>query len=147
MSIAAQPRGAYARDVISYHDDALRLAELALDGFFVGWPNPPSPARHRELLAASDHVVLAVDGRRVVGFVTALSDGVLSAYVPLLEVLSDYQGRGIGSELVRRMLAQLGDLYMVDLACDEELVPFYERLGLQRVGAAVGRRNRAALRR
>jgi len=42
---------------------------------------------------------------RVVGFVTAVSDGVVSAFLPLLEVLPEYQGRGIGSELVRRMLS------------------------------------------
>jgi ribosomal protein S18 acetylase RimI-like enzyme len=71
----------------------------------------------------------------------------MSAYIPLLEVLPEYQGSGIGSELVRRVLAPVGDLYMVDLACDEELVPFYERLGFMRVGAAMGIRNRDALRR
>ncbi len=131
--------------MIEYHDDASRLGELTLDGFFVGWPNAPTSERHRELLAASGRVVLAVEGGRVVGFVTAITDGVLSAYVPLLEVLPSYQGRGIGTELVRRVLAQLDDLYMVDLACDEELVPFYERVGLQRIGAAVGLRNRALL--
>jgi hypothetical protein len=43
------------------------------------------------------------------------------------------------------MLAQLGDLYMVDLSCDEELVPFYEGLGLTRLDAALGIRNRAAV--
>ena len=34
------------------------------------------------------------DAGRVVGFVTAISDGVLSAYIPLLEVLPEYQGAG-----------------------------------------------------
>jgi ribosomal protein S18 acetylase RimI-like enzyme len=97
------------------------------------------------LLRGSSHVVLARDGRRVVGFITAISDGVLSAYIPLLEVLPDHQGRGIGKELTRRLLAQLEGLYMVDLSCDEDLVPFYEPLGLMRLDAALGIRNRAAL--
>jgi len=96
-------------------------------------------------LRGSSHVVLARDGRRVVGFVTAISDGVLSAYIPLLEVLPDFQGRGVGKELTRRLLAQLDGLYMVDLSCDEELVPFYEALGLTRLDAALGLRNRAAV--
>jgi len=88
---------------------------------------------------------VAKDGERVVGFVTAISDGVLSAYVPLLEVLPDHQGRGIGSELVRRLLDRLGDLYMIDVVCDENVVPFYERLGLRRLDAALGVRNPSAL--
>jgi ribosomal protein S18 acetylase RimI-like enzyme len=89
--------------------------------------------------------VLAVEGERVVGFVTAFSEGVLSAYIPLLEVLPEYQRRGVGSELVRRILARLSDLYMVDLACDADLVPYYERLGLVAVGIAMGTRRPDAI--
>jgi ribosomal protein S18 acetylase RimI-like enzyme len=104
-----------------------------LQGFFVGWPNPPSPATHRRLLQGSQHFILARDETvgRVVGFITALSDGVLSAYIPHLEVLPAYQGQGIGSELVRQMLGHLQRVYMVDLICDPELQPFYARLGMR----------------
>ncbi len=63
----------------------------------------------------------------MVGFVTAISDGVLSAFIPLLEVLPERQGEGIGTELVRRLLAELEDFYMVDLMCDPELETFYSR--------------------
>jgi GNAT superfamily N-acetyltransferase len=131
--------------VIEYVTSAEGVEPADLEGFFVGWPNPPSPRRHVELLRGSSRVILALDGRRVVGFATAISDGVLSAYVPLLEVLPERQGQGIGAELMRRLLAELDGLYMVDLACDEELVPFYDRLGLRRVGAALGLRNRDAI--
>ena len=37
---------------------------------------------------------------------------------------------GTGQTKVRRLLAQLDGLYMVDLCCDAELEPFYRRLGL-----------------
>ena len=112
-----------------------------LQGFFVGWPSPPSPERHLELLRGSAAVVLARDGEDVIGFVNAISDGVLSAYVPLLEVLPAYQGRGIGSELVRRLVARLESLYMVDLCCDAELEPFYLRLGFRTLDRGMGIRN------
>jgi len=121
-------------DTISYTDSATGVTAERLRGFFVGWPNPPSPLAHVRLLAGSNHVVLAVGGAgtgNVVGFVTAISDGVLSAYIPLLEVLAAYQGRGIGSELMRLMLRRLRHLYMVDLLCDPELQPFYARLGMR----------------
>jgi ribosomal protein S18 acetylase RimI-like enzyme len=116
-----------------------RITPAALEGFFVGWPAPPSPEQHLALLRGSTHVVLAVDGERVAGFINALSDGVLAAYIPLLEVRPDYQGAGIGSELVRRVLDAIGDLYMIDLVCDEELMPFYERFGMFRWNAAIKR--------
>ena len=119
--------------MIAYTDSVENVTAENLKGFFVGWPNPPSPEMHLKLIAKSDHVVLAVDEEtnNVVGFVTAISDGVLSAYIPLLEVLPAYKGRGIGKELVQRMLEKLSGLYMVDLLCDPELQPFYERFGMK----------------
>ena len=103
-------------------------------GFFIDWPNPPSPEMHLRLLQGSSHTVLAIDERTadVVGFVTAISDGVLSAYIPLLEVLPEYQHQGIGQELMRRMIAALRSHYMIDLLCEPELQPFYEQMGMQR---------------
>jgi predicted N-acetyltransferase YhbS len=72
-----------------------------------------------------------------VGLITAISDGVSAAYIPHLEVIDTMQGQGIGSELVRRMVAKLRALYMVDLVCDPELQPFYERLGFRPLTAMV----------
>ncbi len=119
--------------------DGIDDADLA--GFWVGWPNPPSPETHRRILRGSEIVVLAWDDteRRVVGFITAVGDGVLAASIPLLEVVIEYQGAGIGTDLVRRMLTELEGRYMVDLTCDPELVPFYERLGLTRHDAMIRR--------
>ena len=114
-------------------------------GFFVDWTSKPSPQVHLNILHGSSHVVVAIDEEsdQVVGFVTAIGDGVLSAYVPLLEVLPEYQNRGIGSELMRRMLEQLTGLYMVDVLCDAELQAYYARFGMQRaVGMCIRRYDR-----
>jgi ribosomal protein S18 acetylase RimI-like enzyme len=131
--------------LIEYITSADDVEPADLEGFFVGWPRRPAPEKHLALLRGSSHVVLAREGRRVVGFVTAVSDGVLSAYIPLLEVLPDFQGRGISKELTRRLLGALDGLYMVDVVCDEEVAPFYAALGLSRLDAALGLRNRAAV--
>jgi ribosomal protein S18 acetylase RimI-like enzyme len=117
--------------MISYHHSADAVKADQLGGFFEGWPNPPEAGTHLAVLKQSDHVVLALDGERVVGFITAISDGVLSAYIPLLEVLPDYRDQGIGTELVRQMLEKLRGLYMVDLVCDPELQGFYARFGMK----------------
>jgi ribosomal protein S18 acetylase RimI-like enzyme len=119
--------------LITYQDHLEGIGPEALAGFFVGWPNPPAPETHLRLLAGSQNVLLARDGAAgpVVGFITAISDGVLMAFIPLLEVLPAYQGRGVGQELVRRMLERLRHLYAIDLLCDAELQPFYAGLGMR----------------
>jgi len=104
-----------------------------LQGFFVDWPNPPAPKTHLRLLKNSDMVVLAIDTktRLVIGFITAISDRVLSCYIPFLEVLPAYQGRKIGQKLVRKMLQKLKSVYMIDLMCDKKLQGFYKRFKMQ----------------
>lgn len=119
---------------ITFTDSARGIRAENLQGFFVGWANPPSPETHLQLLKNSDHIVLALDNEtgNVIGFITAISDGVLSACLPFLEVLPAYQGRGIGRELARRMLEKLHGLYMVDLLCEPELQSFYARFGMRK---------------
>lgn len=110
------------------------ISESHLDGFFVGWSNPPTTAKHLALLRNSSHIVLAIDTEttKIVGFITALSDKTLAAYIPLLEVLPAFQKRGIGRELLVRMLDLLKEHYMIDLLCDPELQSFYEGVGLDK---------------
>lgn len=118
--------------MIHFTHDVSNLSAENLQGFFVGWSNPPSPQTHLELLNHSDEVILAIDEKtgKVVGFVTAISDGILSAYIPLLEVLPEYQHQGIGKTLMAMMLDKLQHLYMVDVLCDAALQPFYQQLGM-----------------
>ena len=128
--------------MIAYSDSAAEVVPDDLAGFFVGWPSPPSLDRRLELLRRSDAVSLAYDEGSLVGFATAISDGVLAAYIPFLEVLPSHQRRGIGTALIERLLAQLDDLYMVDVSCDAPLEPFYAQLGFSTLDRAMGLRRR-----
>ncbi|MCG7409216.1 GNAT family N-acetyltransferase [Paenibacillus sp. ACRRX] len=112
-----------------------------LKGFFVDWPNPPSPQTHLRLLKNSSHAIIAIDDHtdQVVGFITAISDGVLSAYIPFLEVIPEYKNKGIGTELVTRMLKELDDIYMIDLCCDDDVVPYYDKVGMTRTNGMIVR--------
>jgi ribosomal protein S18 acetylase RimI-like enzyme len=126
---------------MNYVDSVEGITSAQLQGFFVGWPNPPQPEQHLTLLQQSSHIVIAqTDDGQVVGFVTAISDGVVAAHIPLLEVLPDFQRQGVGSQLVKRILANLHAYYSVDLVCDSPLGSFYERLGFARYLGMVIRR-------
>jgi ribosomal protein S18 acetylase RimI-like enzyme len=116
--------------MIRYQHTLENIAPEHLEGFFVGWLTAPTPAKHLEILRGSSHVCLALEGERVVGFITAISDGVLAAYIPLLEVLPEFQSQGIGRELVRQMLEVLSNFYMIDVLCDENLQAFYAKSGM-----------------
>ena len=128
--------------MITYTTDITSVTAEMLDGgFFVGWPNPPSPATHLRILQGSYLAWLAIDTttNKVVGFINAVSDGVLSAYIPLLEVLPEYQGKGIGRQLVAKAMDSLKHLYMIDVLCDENVLDFYTRCGMHKATGAIAR--------
>lgn len=118
--------------MIEYVNSLKNRTDKDFDGFFEGWPNPPSVQKHIKLLENSSYIWLAVDNAtgKVIGFINAISDRTLCAYVPLLEVLSEYRGQGVGSKLVQLMLDTLKDYYMIDLICDEKLSDFYSRFNM-----------------
>ncbi|WP_277586307.1 GNAT family N-acetyltransferase [Psychrobacillus antarcticus] len=122
-----------------YKNSTGDISSDMLEGFFVDWPNPPSPETHLILLNKSSKVITAIDDHtnQVVGFITAISDGVLSAYIPFLEVLPEYKNKGIGKELVNRMLKELADIYMIDLCCDDDLVSYYDTFGMTKTNGMV----------
>lgn len=123
--------------MITYSNDISKLEEYEISGFFVGWPNPPSETTHKKILRKSQYIWLAVEDRKVVGFINAISDETLSAYIPLLEVLPEYKGHGIGSKLVEFMFDSLKDHYMIDIVCDDDVVPFYNRFNMHQTNGMI----------
>ena len=119
--------------MITYSSDINKITVQNLDGFFVGWAKPLTPEQHYNHLSKCASFVVALDGQRIVGFISALSDGLGCAFIPLFEVLPDYQKQGIGTELMRRMLEILKDISAVDLMCDENVQGFYERFGMKKL--------------
>ena len=92
---------------------------------------PPQPT---EVIAAkvsgARWVAAAWDGDRMIGFVRAISDGVTNAYVCTMVVDEAYRGRGIGTELVRRLIGDRDRVRWV-LHSSDEAIPFYQRLGFE----------------
>ena len=125
---------------MEYIDNISKIKSEQLQGFFVGWKSPLTPERHFQLLQGSTHFIVAIEDNKAVGFITALTDSVTSSFIPLLEVLPDYQNRGIGSELFRLMLAKLESITNVDLTCDAVMQSFYERFKMFRSSGMVLRK-------
>lgn len=67
-----------------------------------------SPAQIQKFLRHS-HLILTAwsDARELVGFVSAVSDGVLFGWVQNLVVHPTYRGRGLGTELLRETVREM----------------------------------------
>ena len=75
---------------VSYQRDLQNINEEMLTGFFQNWPNPPSASSLFKILQQSNYIVIAKANNELVGFINAISDEVLSAYIPLLEVKAEF---------------------------------------------------------
>jgi len=118
--------------MILYTDLTKGIVTEMLNGFFEDWTKPHSKESHLKILKNSNHIVLAVDdeANRVVGFITAITDNVQSAFIPLFEVLPSYRRKGIGTNLMTRMLEKLKDIPGIDLTCDSEMQKFYSKFDM-----------------
>jgi ribosomal protein S18 acetylase RimI-like enzyme len=98
------------------------------------------PDRVAAMLAGADLIVTARIAGRCIGIARCLTDFAWVAYCGDLAVHSDFQGRGIGTGLLRRCRKELGDGVGIALLSVPEAVSFYERsgpdLGFRRYGHA-----------
>ncbi|HKB07382.1 MAG TPA: GNAT family N-acetyltransferase [Candidatus Polarisedimenticolia bacterium] len=85
---------------------------------------------------------------RLVAFARVLTDTVFKAFVFDVIVAPERRGRGLGTRLLRRIIAhpELRSVRHIDLACQPELTAYYERLGFttELGGSLLMRRSRPA---
>ena len=109
-------------------DDVLPLYQA------VGWTNYTNqPQMLAQALTHSLAIYLARDGERIVGLVRLIGDGFSSVFVQDLIVLPSYQRQGIGSNLMKEVLADYKDAYQIQLATEqtEKNLGFYRSLGFE----------------
>ncbi len=97
----------------------------------VGWDSGNHPEKLQAAMRNSDRVQSAWDGDALVGLMTGISDGVMTAYFHYLLVRPEYQGGGIGKELVQRMLEHYSECMTTVLISYNFQVGFYERCGFR----------------
>lgn len=73
----------------------------------------------------------------LVGFIRAVTDGVLRAYLEDVLVAQHHRRNGIGRALVTTMLDVLQPIPVVTLFCSNDLVDFYEAVGFHPTGQVV----------
>ena len=77
------------------------------------------------------------DAGRLIGAGRALADGVDCAYLCDIAVHPDYQGRGIGKEIVSRLVDLSKNHRKIILYAVPGKEPFYRKLGFKRMATAM----------
>ena len=98
-----------------------------------------APEVHRQAFAASHAAVFAWHHGQLVGFGRAISDGVLQGALYDVAVRPAFQGQGLGSRIVRQLLAALPVGCTVILYASPGKEPFYRTLGLRRMLTGMAR--------
>lgn len=105
-----------------------QLQELFLS---VDWSSGHYPDKLVEAMKNSHSVYSAWDGDKLVGLINALSDGIMTAYFHYVLIRPDYQGKGIGKQLVLYMLEEYKDYLRKVLISYDKEVDFYKRCGFE----------------
>jgi len=94
----------------------------------------------RKIIANPDHIIhVAEINGKIVGSTTLLIEqkfihnGGRVGHIEDVVVSKEYEGKGIGIKLVNSLLkkAKVMNCYKTILDCQEELIPFYERIGFK----------------
>lgn len=95
----------------------------------VGW-NRMEDEYNNPLMTSYYHIA-AYEADNLIGYIDSVSNGVTDAYIQDLMVHPDYQGKGLGTELMNQMIAYLKEnrIYIISVVFEESLKPFYDRFG------------------
>jgi GNAT superfamily N-acetyltransferase len=113
--------------------DAARQTQLLDLLATAWWTTDLDPEALARMLEHSDVLVGLVDRRcdALVGFARAITDRTLLAIVLSVIVHPDYRGLGLGARLMDEVLQrpEIADVESIELVCQPDLTPFYERWG------------------
>lgn len=110
-------------------EDILPLYESAGWTDYVNKPDMTKAAHENSLL-----ILGAYEEKRLIGFIRAVGDGFSIVFIQDIIVLPERQRQGIGTQLLKAMIARYADVYQMELMTDDrpQTVCFYQSLGFKK---------------
>ncbi|RCW77249.1 GNAT family N-acetyltransferase [Saliterribacillus persicus] len=118
---------------IFYRQDTENITEENLKELFlsVEWESAQFPEKLLQAIKGSDEVIAAWDGDELIGLINALSDGALTVYFHYVLTHPSYQGKGIGKEMMDKMLDLYQGYQTKMLVAYPNVVEFYGKIGFK----------------
>jgi GNAT superfamily N-acetyltransferase len=141
FGLGEPPVGSDRIELATHRERPIPPAALRTLYDHVAWVRPATEAELGAVLAAGP-AVGAWNGEELVGFVRALSDGHLAAYIEDVMVHERCRHLGVGSVLMTRLLQELDGVAVVTLFCAPGTAPFYQQQGFQPSESVILQRDR-----
>jgi predicted N-acetyltransferase YhbS len=94
-----------------------------------GWEKRVADAvKFRKMMENASRTVVAFEGERIVGFARALCDDVSNGYIGTVAVAEDFRRKGIGRELVERLIGEDENITWV-LRAGRGSTEFWKKMG------------------
>lgn len=96
----------------------------------VGW-NGMEECYKNSLKSSYFYICYYDDYNKLIGFLDVVSNGVTDAYIQDVIISPDYQGKGIGTNLMNLAIKKLKEdnIYMISVLFQDSLLPFYKKFG------------------
>lgn len=100
-----------------HYPDKLAIAMQNYETVFTAWDGDPS---------------VNPEQAKLVGLISAMDDGIMTAYIHYLLVRPEYQGKGIGEQLIERTKEKYKDYLRIVLVAYDKECGFYEHCGFKK---------------
>jgi len=104
------------------------------------WARGRSRAEIEQAVREAARVVGLYDGARQVGFARVISDGVRASHLCDVYVLSEYRGRGLGTQLVREAVENGPQAKLPWTLATKDAHGLYRRFGFSALNARIMQR-------
>ena len=114
--------------------DTKEFSESDLGRLFlsVNWESGRYPEKLQAAMRNYGSVFSAWDGDRLVGLVSVMDDGIMTAYIQYVLVDPEYQGQGIGKHLLAMVKERYSDFMRIVIVAYNDRVSFYETCGFSK---------------